>query len=195
MAGRGPQGELESPVRRSHRGPGALAGAAGQARRRQIGSAMPRAIPSHPILSADQVRVLEAGLFGGDERSEWKAMLHAGRSTAEAIVRDFEEIGGLPAAARVLVLAGKGNNAGDALIAARELLERFPRASCDILFAFGPRRLRPPALRAWRGLSESCRGRVRSAGADSLSGEYDLCIDGIFGYQFRPPLPAEASAA
>jgi ADP-dependent NAD(P)H-hydrate dehydratase / NAD(P)H-hydrate epimerase len=156
---------------------------------------MPRAIPSHPILSADQVRVLEAGLFGGDERREWKAMLHAGRSTAEAIVRDFEEIGGLPAAARVLVLAGKGNNAGDALIAARELLERFPRASCDILFAFGPRRLRPPALRAWRGLSESCRGRVRSAGADSLSGEYDLCIDGIFGYQFRPPLPAEASAA
>jgi NAD(P)H-hydrate epimerase len=153
------------------------------------------AIPSHPILTTDQARVLEAGLFGGDERREWRAMLLAGRATADAVARDFEEIGGFPAAARVLVLAGKGNNAGDALIAAREVLERFPKASCEVLFAFGPRRLKPLAARAWRGLSESCRSRVRSAGADGLSREYDLCLDGIFGYQFRPPLPPEALAA
>ena len=153
------------------------------------------AIPSHPVLSAEQVRVLENGLFGGDERREWKAMLLAGRSTAEAVARDFGEIGGIPAAARVLVLAGKGNNAGDALIAAREILSQFPKASCDVLFAFGSRRLRPAAARAWRGLSESGRGRVRSAGSDGLSPGYDLCLDGIFGYQFRPPLPPEALAA
>jgi hydroxyethylthiazole kinase-like uncharacterized protein yjeF len=153
------------------------------------------AIPSHPVLSAEQVRVLENGLFGADERLEWKAMLLAGRSTAGAVARDFGEIGGLPAAARVLVLAGKGNNAGDALIAAREILRLCPGATCDVLFAFGPRRLRPPAARAWRGLSESGGGRVRSAGAEGLSGAYDLCLDGIFGYQFRPPLPPEALAA
>jgi NAD(P)H-hydrate epimerase len=152
-------------------------------------------IPSHPVLSLEQSGALEAALFGGDERKEWKAMLLAGRATAEAMLRDFGEITGFPAQARVLVLAGKGNNAGDALIAAREVLERFPRASCDVLFAFGPRGLRPLAARAWRGLTESCRGRVRSLGAGDLSPAYDLCIDGIFGLQFRPPLPPEAVAA
>jgi hydroxyethylthiazole kinase-like uncharacterized protein yjeF len=157
---------------------------------------MPRSsIPSHPILSPEASGALEEGLFAGDERKAWKAMVHAGRATAAAILRDFAEIGGMPAGARVLVLAGKGNNAGDALIAARELLERLPGATCDVLFAFGPRRLGPQPARAWRGLSESCRGRVRSAGANGLARAYDLCIDGIFGYSYRPPLPAEAIAA
>lgn len=152
-------------------------------------------IPSHPVMTTEQARDFEASFFGGDERREWKAMLQAGRATAAAMVADFGEIGAVPAAARVLVLAGKGNNAGDALIAARDLLERFPGATCDVLFAFGPRRLGPQAARAWRGLSESCRGRVRSAAAAGLGRAYDLCIDGIFGYQYRPPLPPEAAAA
>jgi NAD(P)H-hydrate epimerase len=152
-------------------------------------------IPSHPVLSSDQARSLESGLFGGDERSEWGAMLLAGRATADSVLGDIAEIGGFPDAGRILVLAGKGNNAGDSLIAARELLGRFQAASADVLFAFGPRRLRPLALRAWRGLSESCRGRVRAVDSGRLSRGYDLCLDGIFGYQYRPPLPAEALAA
>jgi ADP-dependent NAD(P)H-hydrate dehydratase / NAD(P)H-hydrate epimerase len=152
-------------------------------------------VPSHPVLSAEQAGTLEASLFAGDERLEWKAMLLAGRSTAEAVLGDFAEIGPFPSAAHLLVLAGKGNNAGDALIAARDLLGRFPGASCDVLFAFGPRKLKPLASKAWRGLSEACRGRVRSCGPDGLAPRYDLCLDGIFGYQFRPPLPAEALGA
>jgi NAD(P)H-hydrate epimerase len=152
-------------------------------------------IPSHPILSNDAARALEVGLFGGDERAEWKAMLHAGHSAACDMIRDSAESGGFPAAGRLLVLAGKGNNAGDALIAARTILERYPDASGDVVFAFGPRKLRPLAARAWRGLCESCRGRFSAVGADGLSRAYDMCIDGIFGYQYRPPLPAEALAA
>jgi hydroxyethylthiazole kinase-like uncharacterized protein yjeF len=148
-------------------------------------------IPSHPILTTDEAAAFEASLFG-DERREWKAMLLAGRSTSDGALADFAETGIFPADARVLVLAGKGNNAGDALIAAREVLGRLPGASCDVLFAFGPRKLRPLASKAWRGLQESCRGRVRSCGADQLAPRYDLCLDGIFGYRFRPPLPPEA---
>jgi ADP-dependent NAD(P)H-hydrate dehydratase / NAD(P)H-hydrate epimerase len=151
--------------------------------------------PSHPILSTDQSREFEAGFFGGDERREWKAMLQAGEATADAALADFGETGAFPDAARVLVLAGKGNNAGDALIAARAVLERFPRASCDVIFIFGPRKLGPLAARSWRGLSEACRGRVRSSAASGLSRRYDLCLDGIFGYQYRPPLPPEALTA
>lgn len=155
----------------------------------------PTAIPSHPVLSTDEARALETRLLGDDEQKVWEAMLHAGRSVGKAALRDCGEAGEFPATGRVLVLAGKGNNAGDALIAARELLERFPRASCDVLFAFGPRRLRPLAAKAWRGLSESCRARVRSCGTDGLSPAYDVCLDGIFGYNYRPPLPPEAIAA
>lgn len=122
-------------------------------------------------------------------------MTHAGRATARAVALDYEEIGGFPASCRLLVLAGKGNNAGDSLIAAQELLLRFPGASADVVFAFGPRALRPPAARAWRGLAEACRGRVRAVEPDSLPPAYDLCLDGIFGFQFRPPLPAQALTA
>ena len=152
-------------------------------------------IPSHPVVSLDEARALEARLFGGDERGEWGAMQHAGRSIANAALRDFWEIGGFPEAGRLLVLAGKGNNGGDALIAAREVLEQFPGSDADVVFAFGTRTLRPLAARAWRDLSEVCRGRVRSVDANGLSPAYDLCLDGLFGYQYRPPLPAEALSA
>jgi NAD(P)H-hydrate epimerase len=153
------------------------------------------AIPSHPVVSVDEARALEAHLFGGQERQEWGAMQRAGRATADAALLDFREIGGFPAAGRLLVLAGKGNNAGDALIAAREVLERSLGSTADVVFAFGARALRPLAARAWRDLSEACRARARAAEADGLAREYDLCLDGIFGYQYRPPLPAEALAA
>jgi hydroxyethylthiazole kinase-like uncharacterized protein yjeF len=152
-------------------------------------------LPSVPILSTAAAGTFEAALFGGDERREWKAMLRAGRSVAAATIRDIAEIGGFPAAGRILVLAGKGNNAGDALIAAREFLERFPGASCDVLFAFGSRGLKPLAARAWRGLSESGRSRAQAVAARGLAGPYDVCLDGIFGYQYRPPLPLQAKAA
>jgi len=56
--------------------------------------------------------------------------------------RDFEEIGGFPAHGRVLVLVGKGHNGGDALLAAKAVLEKFPTAKADVLFAFGERALR-----------------------------------------------------
>jgi NAD(P)H-hydrate epimerase len=154
-----------------------------------------KAIPSHPVLTTDQAAAFEEALLGGDERAQWRAMVRAGRSIADAVVSDFLEIGVFPDSARLLVLAGKGNNAGDALIAAREILERHAGSTCDVVFAFGSRKLKPLAARAWRGLSEAGRMRVRAFGADLAASRYDLCLDGIFGYQYRPPLPPEAQAA
>ncbi len=157
---------------------------------------MPKsAIPSHPILTPGEAKAHEEGLFGDDERKIWAAMLRAGRSVAEAALRDLGEIGGFPESGRILVLAGTGNNAGDSLVAAREILERFPKAGVDVLQAFGTRKLGPFAARARRELSEACGGRMREAWVDALAVEYDLCLDGIFGFQYRPPLPPEAAAA
>jgi NAD(P)H-hydrate epimerase len=138
---------------------------------------------SVPILTCDETRMVETRLLGGDERREWAAMERAGNAIAAAVRRDFSEIGVLPADARVLVLAGKGHNAGDALIAARALCEVTPKLRVEAVFVFGERPLRPLAQRAWRELAQA--GGIR---VDAPAGNYDLCLDGIFGFQFRPPL-------
>jgi hydroxyethylthiazole kinase-like uncharacterized protein yjeF len=140
---------------------------------------------SHPILSCDEAREFEAELFGGDETKEWAAMQRAGRAIAAAVLRDFQEIGGFPADGRVLVLAGKGHNAGDALIAAQAILAGFPKALVEVWFTLGERPLRPLARRAWMELVHSAGRRVRTG--DRMSPRYDLCVDGVFGFQFRPP--------
>lgn len=151
-----------------------------------------------PILSCDEARILEAGLFNGDEAREWEAMRRAGRALAAAVVEDAGEIGGLPPAARILVLVGKGHNGGDALIATDALLGRFPAARAEVVFVFGERSLRPLAARAWTELMQRWGARI-SAGTrlpecGAALGErcraFDVCLDGVFGFQFRPPVDA-----
>ncbi|HEY1109825.1 MAG TPA: NAD(P)H-hydrate epimerase, partial [Opitutaceae bacterium] len=148
---------------------------------------------SHPILSCAEARAFEAQRFGGDEAKEWPAMQEAGRALATAIRRDYEEIGGLPAAARILVLAGKGHNGGDALIAAHQLLASRREARVEVLFVFGERSLRPLAARAWRELATAGGARVRQSEAEAVEG-CDLCLDGVFGFQFRPPAEPRVEA-
>ncbi len=143
---------------------------------------------SHPILTCEEARVFEAGRFGGDEAKEWPAMQQAGRAIARALLRDFQEIGGFPAEGRVLVLAGKGHNGGDALLAAQAVLAEFPAARVEVVFVFGERVLRPLAARAWRELAHA--GRDRATAVREAKGAYDLVLDGVFGFQFRPPAEA-----
>jgi NAD(P)H-hydrate epimerase len=152
---------------------------------------------SHPILGTDEALAFEAKLFRGDEAREWEAMGRAGGGVATAVLSDFGEIGGLDSGGRVLVLAGKGNNAGDALIAARIVLERVPETRVDVLFTFGDRTLRPLAQRAWRDLLQFAPERVSSIGLESLASgpAYDLSLDGVFGLQFKAPLAGRAAEA
>jgi NAD(P)H-hydrate epimerase len=91
-----------------------------------------------------------------------------------------------------LVLVGKGHNGGDALIAAQALLEKFPSARAEVLFVFGVRPLRPLAARAWRELVHYARDRVLAVA--EIRGAYALGLDGVFGFQFRPPAPAHVAA-
>jgi NAD(P)H-hydrate epimerase len=150
-----------------------------------------------PILDCDAAKALEARLFEGDETREWAAMQQAGRAIARAVREDMGEAGGFPVRGRVLVLVGKGHNGGDALIAATGILAAFPSASADVLFAFGERSLRPLAARAWRDLLQSATRRVRvlaslPPGREVAPGAsaFALCLDGVFGFQFRPPADA-----
>ena len=118
-------------------------------------------------------------------------MHQAGAALARAIEEDFREIGGLPVNARLLVLAGKGHNGGDALLAAQAILEKYPHAVADTLLCFGETALRPLARRSLEGLRLAGDARVRERSFGQLKSElasYDLCIDGVFGFQFHPPM-------
>jgi len=150
-------------------------------------------IPSHPILSCEAAGAFESRYFQGDEAREWPAMVRAGKAVAAAVRRDLREIGEFPDAARVLVLAGKGHNAGDALIAARELLAMSPTASVDVEFAFGDGTMRPLAQRAWGELVQAAPGRVSAVGTEP-GASYTLCLDGVFGFRFRPPIEPRIAA-
>jgi hydroxyethylthiazole kinase-like uncharacterized protein yjeF len=142
---------------------------------------------AHPVLSTDEAKRFEAALFGGDEAKEWAAMSRAGAAVGAAVLEDFKEIGGFPRdGGRVLVLVGKGHNGGDALLAAKFILEKFPTAQADVALAFGERSLRPLALRAYQALVHAARDRVSTV--RKRERDYALCLDGVFGFQFCPPV-------
>jgi len=148
-------------------------------------------VPSHPVLSCAEAKAWEKKLLP-DEAAEWTAMQEAGEKIAHAVLGDFREIGGLPPAARLLVLVGKGHNGGDALLAARAILGLQPGAHAVVVLGFGPGDLRPLAGRSLDRLKTDAPGRVRIvAAARALNPEqaYALCLDGIFGFQFREPMP------
>lgn len=145
-------------------------------------------LASHPVLTCAEAKAWEAGLLK-DEAAEWAAMQRAGAAIAAAIEDDFREIGGLPDDARILVLMGKGHNGGDAVIAATALLKHRPRARVTVHPAFSTGSPRPLTQQALQEFVLVAGNREepfdwKSAQANS----YDLCLDGVFGMQFRPPL-------
>jgi len=152
---------------------------------------------AQPVLSCEASREFEEALFHGDEALEWAAMQKAGQALASAIPGDFLELGVMPGKGRLLVLAGKGHNGGDALLAAAELLARHPGFEADVLPVFGSVGMKPLARRALRLLQDQGHARVRVLGApgQGASGPYLISLDGIFGFQFRAPLPEVAQAA
>lgn len=154
-----------------------------------------KALGAHPILTCAGAKELEARFFGGDDVKEWTAMRQAGGAVAQAVLNDFEEIGGFPNEGALLAVAGKGHNGGDVLLAVAGILQRHPQAVADLFFVYGVRALRPLALRAWQELQQAFPDRVRPVTSGSLRSKYALSLDGVFGYQYRPPLDAPARLA
>jgi len=153
------------------------------------------AATSESALSATSARV-----WAATSARVWAAMQAAGRAVAAAVLHDFEGIGGFPKDdARLLVLVGKGHNGGDALIAVEAILESYPRARAEVVLTFGKRALRPLAWRAWERLQTRFPERVQVLFPRDLPervtsrAHYALCLDGVFGFQFRPPLDAQSA--
>jgi len=148
---------------------------------------------THPILSCAEAQSYEQELLNGDAVAEWSAMRQAGCAIGRAIIRDFLEIAPLPNTLRVLVLCGKGHNGGDALLAALEIVACQPQSRIEVITVDKPENLRPNVQKALHRLEKSKAKRrvaVRqwSAVSQTDDRDYDICIDGLLGIQFKPPL-------
>lgn len=150
-------------------------------------------IAAHPILTCQASREWEANVLGNDAEAAWAAMGRAGAAIAAQVMADYGEMRPLPANARLLVLCGTGNNGGDALIAARHILEALPEAKACVILTFGDAALKPLCARAlaWlQGIGE--RVRVSDWGRSTavyLSDKcFHICLDGVVGMQFQAPL-------
>lgn len=133
------------------------------------------AIRPQPILTAEAMRAAEAAHFAGGADS-FALMTRAAGEVARAAAT------GLAPGARVLVLAGPGNNGGDGHVAARLLAERG--------FAVQVQQLGEPATPDARRAAAEWAGPV---GAADPAG-FDLIIDALFGIGLVRSLSGEAAA-
>ncbi|TMW63541.1 hypothetical protein Poli38472_002482 [Pythium oligandrum] len=114
----------------------------------------------------------------------------AGLSVACAIGKEFplEQVNAVDVMKRVLIVAGPGNNGGDALVAARHLKHfgyspsiLYPKKSSKPLFQGLVTQCQQLEIPFVEGLNDS----------KAVDADFDLILDGIFGFSFegaiRPP--------
>lgn len=155
---------------------------------------------SDPILDCEEAHEWESQLLDSDDKV-WDAMTCVGKALGHAIRSDYS-MTRLPVRNwNVLVLAGKGHNGGDALLAVSEMAKQEGQlGSVTIVLSAKEIALKPNTMRAL----ERLRSRISVECFAPQDGEeksfavrlrpmleeraFDLCIDGLLGMQFRPPL-------
>jgi hydroxyethylthiazole kinase-like uncharacterized protein yjeF len=134
-----------------------------------------------PILTSAQMRAAEQAAFARGVQVE-ALMDQAGAGVAQTVAKFFANPG------KCIVFAGKGHNAGDALVAAEVLRRRgwkievrlaFPEDDCSELTRKKLQALR--AAESGRGLSAPTVGTLKSL-------PHLIILDGLLGVGARPPL-------
>lgn len=103
----------------------------------------------------------------------------AGAQVARFVSAFFDGISGK----RVLVVAGSGNNGGDALVAARFIHQRGASVRVSLVPARDPTSLSAHHARTIRQL-----GIPITEAPSGIDGSADVIVDGLFGTGIRPPL-------
>lgn len=136
---------------------------------------------AHPLYSITQIRAIEQGA---------QAALPPGtlmrRAGEAASAYALEVLGGLPTGV-VLVLAGPGNNGGDALEVAANLAQ--VGCTVEVVYLAGSA---PPSPEAREALERARAARLRFVDAVTPSPHYCLVVDGLFGIGLARPLAGRA---
>ncbi len=154
-----------------------------------------------PVMSCAEAKAFERAFFSkSSEMTEEAAMTAAGTRVGEAILRECIE--GKRDISRIFVLAGKGHNGGDALVAAMRIFSAVGCFASVVFFAESEEKLAPLTRKFLELFLASVPAEKRSVSflteaSDSLPAreaglvsEAELFIDGVFGHGFRPPFPA-----
>jgi len=148
----------------------------------------------YPILSIEAAKAYESSVLGDDAAKTEAAMVAAGEAIGEAVLKDFQILGSWPTEPRILVLAGKGLNAGDALVAARLMHESLSGVRIDLVLCEEASKLAAPAARSLSDLEavagDSLQRHDLSSGIPEVvkTGFFEVVLDGIYGMGFRAPL-------
>lgn len=156
---------------------------------------------SHPVMACKDSKEYERVLLGGSVAAG-RAMELAGRRLGREVRWALNWPHGKRL--RMLVLLGRGMNAGDALIACLELIRELDSVEVHMVSCYLEDRLDPVLKPWWRVLRKSEamgsisivylekqldeNGHWSPPMKDGWSSGYDLCLDGVFGMSFRPPL-------
>ncbi len=153
-----------------------------------------------PVLSCAAAKDFEKNFFSRGEMTEETAMNAAGTGVGDAVLR---ECGGAEIS-RLLVLAGKGHNGGDAVRAASQI---FSRTACRVMLVFFAESIERLAPLTHRLLDDFVAAvpeekRVIAFLPENLStlppeisafaAAPHVLLDGVFGHSFRPPFPPRA---
>ena len=152
-----------------------------------------------PILSNSQAIELEKTVLLNAEH-EWQAMQGVGRVTARELLEDFKELKPVPENLSVFLLCGRGKNGGDGLLVCDHLLRALPRAKVSVALLGQRSDLNPLAEKALNEVEErillhECPEGLSELKLEALLNEdfgrsqgIDLCIDGLLGLGYKPPL-------
>lgn len=137
-----------------------------------------------PVLTNEESALLEEQLLGNDGARIWGAMSAVGLNLGFSVLDDFLEFGDIPEDIKILVLAGVGHNAGDAILSAAAIKGVCPQAEIKVFFAFGEDKLKPLVKKALTQL-----GHYEVLSIDEVMEEcFDISLDGILGMSFHPPV-------
>ncbi|HBV21828.1 MAG TPA: NAD(P)H-hydrate dehydratase [Nitrosomonas sp.] len=134
-----------------------------------------------PVFLTEEIRTIEQAAFALPNPPD--LMEKAGRAAAEAVRDKFA----VNKTLRVLVLAGPGNNGGDAFVAAR-YLKQWGHA-VTVVFCADPERLPQDAQKARQAWLNN-QGEIQPDIPDGTGSQnWDLVIDGLFGIGLNPGRP------
>ena len=159
-----------------------------------------------PIFNHSQSINLEKKIFS-NKNKEWEAMQKVAELTAKELMQDFKELRPIPDNLSIVVLTGKGKNGGDSLCICDYIIRKMPRARISVFLHCERTQLNPLAEKALLRIEEkvkiyNCTKGINQSFLDSViktdfgaSGIINLCIDGLLGLGFKPPLKETISSS
>jgi len=156
---------------------------------------------SDPVLSCEKAGEFEHSVLDS-ENKVWDAMKKVGRKLGQGILVEYRFSRYSQKSLSILGLIGKGHNGGDALLSMEEMARVGSVGRIVLVLAESKAKLKPNTKRALDRLKErvskdSLTVVVCGDEGDEWIGEieklspdegFDLCIDGLIGMQFRPPI-------